>query len=405
MLENCYIDINGDFTQRFSKGQLAEALIFYDRVTISCDIMKIPMIVAEIGEGNFIEILNRNMFELVITDDSLAVNTRKRGLIPVHDIGTFSFAGDQKVGKLTDIDEKIEYLIKDRCSDISNPNQLIKSITEVTRKINLFRDFYKTKPCSNFYSEILFEKENLLKVLNAVSGSLSKSTILAEKATATKLEKSGFMIATDLDIHGLNLTYRENFPNREADITLPLILNLITRTIQNLIISCTGNATLSCSAAAESIVAAYASMVSDQINKEKREIFEFSEYILSNGKAIQETIDNNRRTFKEFLDLLEKKHDFNKWKSQIPDDRSLLGEYVLELTSGTYFEKTPEKWFKFGSMTALSVILDIAPGIPYFGTAITTLLTLLDEKVHHHKSKSLPLSFVQRPLRQFVARR
>ena len=83
-----------------SLGEIAEALLFYQRVHIIIDYALLNELVEKLGIEGLIRLVSRPNVNAVYCEEMLAVQTEKVGVSEFHSYAAITFAGDQESGQL-----------------------------------------------------------------------------------------------------------------------------------------------------------------------------------------------------------------------------------------------------------------------------------------------------------------
>ena len=128
----------------------------------------------------------------------------------------------------------------------------------------------------------------------------------------------------------------------------------------------------------------------------------FQEVIFNDGQTIRAAINSGRKTFDEFLDLLERAESFKKWIVGVKPDQKLIAQYYREIKSESWLDKLPTKAVRFFVFAGLGALVDVVvpTGLGTAGgLALGATDTFLLDKILKGWS---PNQFVQNELENFV---
>ncbi|MFN8165870.1 MAG: hypothetical protein U0X76_06790, partial [Bacteroidia bacterium] len=210
----------------------------------------------------------------------------------------------------------------------------------------------------------------------------------------------GFLFNTNLDLEEINKQITNN-PDGKIINTSGLMLNVL-ETRGDMHLASSLNAEIATSEIHTALMRLKFKDIYEKTTKNKDNLYQFNDFILSNGHAIRETINNGGKEFKDFIEILNRAAKFKAWLSNIGEDKSIIKEYYEAVTKETWVDKLPSKAIRWSIFTGAGLALDIAltGGL---GTAIGVGLSLgdgflLDKVIHKWK----PNIFVDRKLKPFV---
>lgn len=133
-----------------------------------------------------------------------------------------------------------------------------------------------------------------------------------------------------------------------------------------------------------------------------RDIAIFADVKLA-GRRIAETIDNGERPFREVRNLLERRELFAKVVRGKPADMTMAEWYIRESTRGFATGSLAKRLARFGAFTAPGVLLDIY-GAGGLGTAAGVAISASDSLLLDHLvAKTKPHVFVDESIPEWMA--
>jgi hypothetical protein len=94
-------------------------------------------------------------------------------------------------------------------------------------------------------------------------------------------------------------------------------------------------------------------------NKFKSDQKLFQSIVVNDIKSIEEAINNNHKTFDDYLKLYNQSYKFKEWLTKVPKDQSALNQYISEINSDKWFEKLPVKGLRWSIFTGLGIAIDL----------------------------------------------
>jgi hypothetical protein len=95
-----------------SAGQLAEAMLYYQRVHIVIDRGTLASLVRQIGTKTLLSILKREDVSAVYCDEMLGTHTESAGASQYHNYVAFSLAGSPDGRKLESVQARLSFDLK-----------------------------------------------------------------------------------------------------------------------------------------------------------------------------------------------------------------------------------------------------------------------------------------------------
>lgn len=104
----------------------------------------------------------------------------------------------------------------------------------------------------------------------------------------------------------------------------------------------------------------------------------FQKHILQSSLSIGEAFVEKKINEKELIKTLKKAEKFRDWLNKLPNDASLIGEYVNEINKKTIMDNT---WIKIGREIMYSLISFCGGTGPFIGTGLSILDSLYADKL------------------------
>lgn len=95
-----------------SAGQIAEALLYYQKVHLVIDRGILFRLILQIGTGRTITLLRRAEVSAVYCEEMLGTHTQSVGVTQYHKYAAFTLAGSQEVGQLKKPLLRLQYEIE-----------------------------------------------------------------------------------------------------------------------------------------------------------------------------------------------------------------------------------------------------------------------------------------------------
>lgn len=98
-----------DGGQAITAGQIAEALLFYQKVHLVIDRGTLLGLVKQIGMPELLRLLQRNDFSAVYCEEMLGTSTNNVGAFQIHRLVAFTLSGDQRAGQLKSVEDRLRF--------------------------------------------------------------------------------------------------------------------------------------------------------------------------------------------------------------------------------------------------------------------------------------------------------
>lgn len=128
----------------------------------------------------------------------------------------------------------------------------------------------------------------------------------------------------------------------------------------------------------------------------------FQDFVFENSKSIREVVNSGERTFKDLLELIEKAKKFKAWIAKKDPDKDLLKEYFKEVTAKSWIDKLPTKSVRWSIFSGIGLAID-ALGASGLGTAGALAISAGDALVLDSILKGWkPNQFIEDDLKKFI---
>lgn len=210
----------------------------------------------------------------------------------------------------------------------------------------------------------------------------------------------GYIFETNLNYPEINKQIPNN-PDQQIINPTSLILNIL-ETRGDMHLASSLNSEIATTGLNTSLMKIKFKDIYEKTTRNLDNIFQFNDFALENGYAIREAINSGDKTFRDFMEILEKADKFKQWLENMGDDKNIIKEYHHAVTKQTWVDKLPSKAARWSFFTGAGLALDIAfaGGL---GTAIGTGLSIGDAFLLDKLLKGWrPSTFVETELKRFV---
>lgn len=371
-------------------GFIAENLLYYKQVILIVGSDTLPILFKNCDIEILYNLLERKVLKILVRENLLGVMSQETetGLM-INDV--MSVTSDKL---------NTEQIIYDGLFNSSGRKGYSKRNTQKLLKVvepfhydknicDIVRDDIAVKSYTNsvIYETIKFYNPNIEIDKNKIEFEMVKN-------------KMGFVFQTNLNYFEINKQIPNNVDGKLINPT-GLILNIL-ETRGDMYIASTLNAEIATTSLNMTLMKLKFKDIYEKTTKNVDNIYQFNDFIFSDGYAIREAINSGEKTFKQFIDILDKADKFKNWLEKVDDDKSIIKEYHDAVTKETWVDKLPSKAFRWSFFTGAGFALDLAL-TGGMGTAIGLGLSigdafLLDKLIKGWK----PNSFIDGDLKKFI---
>lgn len=330
-----------------TSGQIAEALLFYQKVHLVVDRMTLLQLLNQIGPSSLVALTQRSDFSAVYTEETLATMTNSVGVSKVHDFGAITFSGDQKAGTLATTPERLQYELE-RCgvsrSETKKFTQAFLRRVPV-RKLsgNHFVAGGVPSAARADLADAAFFKKAVSTILRRIPGGYEAGKDLKLEVLTTDL---GNFVFENIDFAGMNARRAAMNPPLEP-LTLAHILSHIQDARADFILAAHYGGDFVTSAVTSAVVQIRFDALLHRTSMNTDAQRQFSEIVLPDMPTIAEAVDSGERSFDEFLRLLDKADRFKSWLKSANPDEGLTREYLHAVTSQDWIQTTKAKGVRY----------------------------------------------------------
>jgi|SRR5690554_2733412 len=366
-------------------GQVAECMLFYERVNLICNF------------GFFIKLINSNQVYSFI--DLM----KTEGLNVYISDNVFAF-GNSKI-----IPDWNNIVLTSNSAHLSQFERLERMIVKTTGRRGYGRRLTSkiidnSSPFENkaeVMQHVLADFEDNVYMKRAIAYSANEYIVngkIESELVEFDLKKinGGILLKTNL-----NTEFIESKEGQRAFDNITILGNVLdTRADAN--IAAEFGSDISTSNINTLLLEYKVNDILTRSSKNRTSLNNFSKLYLPNGKPIRNAINSNERSLTEFMRLLEKADKFKSWLNNFDGDKDILTEYYNAVSKESWVDKLPAKGFRWTFFTGAGILSDIAAS-GGLGTLIGIGLSLgdtflLDKMIKGWK----PNSFIDNEVAKFL---
>lgn len=349
-----------------SAGQIAQALLFYQRVHAIIDRGSFLSLVKSIGVDNLIALLSQPSFSAVYTEEQLATITNDVGPMKVHRFDAFTFVGDQSTGARRTPAERIEL-------DLNRLGIVSRRSKEFTRRFlqhvpvrkltgNHFRHGGLVEAAKQDLRDTEYVHAAVRRLLAHLPGGADPGAALKFDLVETEL---GAYVFDNIDFQTINSRRAQYSPSLEP-LTVAHILSQLQDARADLELAAFYGGDFITSASTSNVIQVRCETLLRRTSLNLAAQQSFLDVTLPDMPMVAELIDSGERSFAEFMRLYERSAKFKQWLSATNPDIGLIREYLLAASSQDWIRTPQAKLLRYIATGAISVAdptLGIAAGL------------------------------------------
>lgn len=346
-----------------SAGQIAELLLYYQRVHLFIDSETLINLIQQIGTINILRLLERPEVSAVYCEELAATHTTHVGVTPRYDFGFIKFVGHQDDGVFESPRERLQYRLKRHNTiDKTEAIRFSKAFFDLVTVRKLSGNHFGENDIADVARSDLLDQEYAERAIRAAvtatQGGYDPGENLELKLTKTEL---GIFVFTKINFELINQKRSQSIPPIEP-ITLAHLLGKILDARTDLTLASFYGGDFITSETTSSIIQIkYAELLKrTKINSDSTR--QFKEIVLPDTPTVAEVIDSGERSFDEFLNLLDKSSSrkFNNWVGSANPDEGLIRTYMKDCTSRGWIQRLSTKIVRYFLVTGTGCVNPIA---------------------------------------------
>jgi len=340
-------------------GQIAEALLYYQKVHVTIDRGTLFQLVKQIGIDRLKRLLQRPELSAVYCEENLATHTTLVGVTQFHDYLVFSLSGDQNT-KLNSPEERMAY-------ELERQGILRKVAKEFSKWFangipirkysgNHFVEGGIPAAARHDLSDAEYVRAAIRQAIAGISGDQTDNDGLRFKLLHTDL---GYCAFSNIDFDAINARRAKMVPPLEPVTVAHLLSNILDARADLAMASYYGGDFVTSAVTSSIIRIRYAELLRrSQLNVESRQ--QFVDVVLLDAPSLSESVDAGERSIDDFFRLLDKSSRFRNWLGAVSPDENLVHAYIREITSEPWIQGFTAKTLRYALTTALGFINPVA---------------------------------------------
>ena len=349
-----------------SAGQVAEALLYYRKLHLFIDRATLFNLIKQIGPDLILVVLRRPEVTAVYCEELLGTRTDSIGVSQRHDFVSMRLAGDKDVGELKDPKARLQHELVRQGMKSTTAKQFVKRFFSLVPMKPISGEIYlKGGVVAAAKRDLLdtnYAKAAIRRAVTLVPGGYDIGEALEFNVVDTS---GGVFVFTNVDFDRINLT-RSTLSTPLEQITLAHLLTKILDARADIALASYYGGDFVTSEATSAIVQVRHAELMRRASLNLEERSRFVEIVLSGAPTLGEVIDSGQRSFREFLDFLDRSDRFKSWMGQVNPDEGLITTYIKDVSAKGWIESLEGKTLRYlmtSVLGAISPVVSIVSGI------------------------------------------
>ncbi|CAB3768981.1 hypothetical protein [Paraburkholderia solisilvae] len=340
-------------------GQIAESLLYYQKVHVVIDRGTLFQLVKQIGIDHLKLLLKRPELSAVYCEENLATHTKSVGVTQFHDYLAFSLGGDQAT-KLNSPEERTAYELERQGTPRKVAREFSKWFTNrVPMRKYTGNHFVKggiPAAARRDLSDAEFVRDAVRQAIAALSEGRTVDDSLHFELMHTE---QGYCAFSNIDFDAINTRRAAMVPPLDPVTVAYLLSNILDARADLAMASYYGGDFVTSAVTSAIIRTRYSEVLRrSQLNLESRQ--QFVDVVLPDAPSLSEAIDAGERSIDDFFRLLDKGGRFKSWLGAVNPDENLVRAYIREITSEPSIQGTVAKTLRYALTTALGFVNPVA---------------------------------------------
>jgi len=346
--------------QPVSAGQIAEALLYYQKVHLVIDRGTLLGLVNQIGMPLLLVLLQRQDFSAVYCEEILGTSTDSVGAFQIHSLVAFTLASDPTAGDLKTVEDRVRFDLERAGLPKTEARRFTKAFLDrvPVRRFsgNHFVEGGITEAAKRDVLDTEYTKEAVRRILQVIPGGYATGPELKFDVIESKL---GIHIFTNIDFEAINRKRAASVLPEDPLTPAHLLSNILEARADLALASFYGGDFVTSASTSAIIQVRYTELLRrSALNTASLQ--HFAEVVLPDTRTVAEVIDAGERTISEFLVLLDKAARFKNWTKAVNPDEDLVRTYVRDVSSEGWIQRLPQKSMRYAFTLALDASNPIA---------------------------------------------
>jgi len=374
-----------------SFGEIAEALIFYERVHLVLDMASITSLLKSVGAENFFRLIEHQRVSSVYIDQTLGTLTQQGPFIVAHSYVAFSLQGRET--RLLSRKQRTAQIFARAGFDKQRSARYAERFLRSAKCRSVLNDdFIPGGVIEAAKADLRDESFILAAVKGWVRRGLPSHIMAPEFSFAVYDCGKHFEVQSDLDMQWL-ASFREG-DGAAGELTHANFLSEVLTARADMALASHYGCDFRTSSSSSEVLRLRHENILRRSGISASEVQEFRDVVLPEMPSVREVFDAGLRRPEEFFTLIDASRKFAAWASGLTPDEKLVGEYLRAATSAGWISGLQGKTMRFVIGGAIGVANPVA------GFAASLADTFLLDRIF---GGWRPSHFVERNLKPFIS--
>jgi len=313
-------------------GLLAEAMVFYQKVSVIGEQAVLADLVAACGPDTLVTLLEDGHLTLLYQPTMGAVATVGSGTRQErHTVCTVARAE-------SDLQAVAEGLFLTATGKEGRSRRLARRLVAHAKQSP-----YDPAILEAARSDIR-DAPYLEDAASAVLSSLAPAYQLPVPTRFSVTEDSGYFgVESNIDFATANEVYHRVVPASYSSLSPRDLLFKVVATREHLSLAAVEGAELLISPTCSRLIGMRTDSLINASGASRKQLVRFQEMAFSDANAIREAVSSGEQTIADLLPVLEKARKWKEWLAKQPDNANLVHEYYKSVVPGTWLNRLPSK--------------------------------------------------------------
>jgi hypothetical protein len=330
-----------------SAGQLAEAMLYYQKVHLVIDGTTLINFIDQLGTSRLLSILSRADVSAVYCEEILATQTESSGVSQAHNFVALNLFGHEGVGSFRSAPERLQFQVERRGVSRTEARRFTSEFLKrvPVRKIsgNHFLPGGIPEAAKRDLLDDMYVRQAVRNSVALMPGGYLAADDFKFEVVNSEL---GHFVFTDLDFESINRRRAALIPAVEPLTVAYLLTSILDARADLALASFYGGDFVTSNVTSAIIQVRYGELLRrSKANVDSRG--QFKEVVLPDSPSLAEIIDSGERTFDEFLTLLDRASRFKDWLKAVNPDENLIRTYMRDISSEGWIQRLPAKSLRY----------------------------------------------------------
>lgn len=336
-----------------SAGNIAEALLYYQKVHLFIDRGTLFKLIQQIGSNRVLTLLHRIEVSAVYCEEMLATYTDSVGVSKVHNYVAFTLAGHEGIGQLKTPLERLRYELERQGIPKIEARRFSKAFFDLVpiRKFsgNHFLQGGIPEAAKRDLLDVEYAKRAIREAISVTPGGYQIGDDMKFEVISSD---RGMFVFTNIDLESINQRRAQSVPPFEPLTIAHLLSSILDARADLALASFYGGDFVTSNLTSSIIRVRHAELLRrSKLNADSRQ--QFTEVVLPDSPSLAEVIDSGERSFDDFFILLDRAERFKKWLKAVNPNEDLIRAYMRDISSEDWIQRLPVKSLRYFFTLAL----------------------------------------------------